>query len=794
MSDETVPIQVTVPGADPAADALLRVGAAAGKLGDSVGAAKPKVEGADASLRKIAESSKASEKLLGELSKTGNAAFQSLTEKAGQFAKATGDSVTKGLGDLAEVGVKSLAAFGPWGIAATAAIGLIGIMVTATQTHEKAQRDAAAQSAELASVNERLGGTYASVRGAIDATKSAEENINAVRAAGLAILQQQLTLLGQGYSTNSTTALTAAFEQLHAAQVRAYGSAGALTVAQLQQIAATGNAEQQLRVFGVAMAHSADATRERVNQEILAAQALAHTAESERDRTAAAERAAVAALATARAQARANAGALDAEAGNIRVARALDATTAAHRAATAASAAATAARAAADRQTEELTRRTASLSDAEKRLADERQRGTQAIKDETAAGYDQLNMLDSLGEADKALADRRQRDAEKVRRMAQTGSTAAEIRASIEALRAARAANDNVGREVGAPERQAQALAALTFAQNEVRIAQERVTRATRAASAAVTENMLTVSRGHPAHQASVAQRAALTAALQAQTAAQEHLNAVGEAEAAAARTRAQAVEAETAALERNNRAKAEAALLADNGGMTARERDAQAESNLAGKGAEQSRLNRLAEERAASLRIRTFFSEQAAAAIDLRRTVEDAYGGMTAAAGAHFSALVLGQETAGAAASAFVHDSTEALAKIAAQQSVFEFGKGLASLFLNPAEATAHFGASVVFGLVAAGSGAVAQATSVAPPAAAAGGLPASSEPRRASPVSASDRASGEGGTVINVSFGGPVIGAGGARQVGRYLAEQLNAAHRQGGVTLAPGLLRAS
>ena len=183
------------------------------------------------------------------------------------------------------------------------------------------------------------------------------------------------------------------------------------------------------------------------------------------------------------------------------------------------------------------------------------------------------------------------------------------------------------------------------------------------------------------------------------------------------------------------------------------------ANDNARGKGAEQSRLNRLEQERSNSSRIRSFFAEQANAAVDLRKTVEDAYGAMTGAASAHFEALVTGQETAGAALQGFVHDTLAAWAKIAAQQAVFELGKGFAALFLNPAEAGAHFLAAGLYGVAAAATGGLAAAT--APAAASGSGRASGGESQRAASVSPQRRDMGEGGgTVIVQNYYAPTFG----------------------------------
>ena len=156
------------------------------------------------------------------------------------------------------------------------------------------------------------------------------------------------------------------------------------------------------------------------------------------------------------------------------------------------------------------------------------------------------------------------------------------------------------------------------------------------------------------------------------------------------------------------------------------------------------------------STRIRSFFAEQANAAVDLRKTVEDAYGGMTSAASAHFEALVTGQETAGAALQGFVHDTLAAWAKIAAQQALIELGAGFASIFTNPAAAPAHFIAAGLYGVAAAATGGLAAATA---PAAAGGGGSGGSQ-RAASVGPQRSDGGGGGGMTIVQNYYAPTFG----------------------------------
>lgn len=178
--------------------------------------------------------------------------------------------------------------------------------------------------------------------------------------------------------------------------------------------------------------------------------------------------------------------------------------------------------------------------------------------------------------------------------------------------------------------------------------------------------------------------------------------------------------------------------------------------SNERGKGAEQSRLNRQEEDRARAESVRGYLEDQAASTTRLRDVTVSAFDAMGTAASAHFEALVTGSESAGQALQGFVHDSLAALAKIAAQQAVFELGKGFAALFVNPVAAPAHFTAAALFAVAAAAAGGLAAATAPSASTGAGGGAG-----QRAASVSPSRGTSDEpgGGAVVN-NFYAPTFG----------------------------------
>ncbi|MDB4930526.1 MAG: hypothetical protein JWM10_3010 [Myxococcaceae bacterium] len=204
---------------------------------------------------------------------------------------------------------------------------------------------------------------------------------------------------------------------------------------------------------------------------------------------------------------------------------------------------------------------------------------------------------------------------------------------------------------------------------------------------------------------------------------------------------------------------------------------------------------DRLADERSFTGQLRALYGQQANAAQGAAELSSKAIEGFGNSFAKHALAVASGAETVGEALQGMLADTLSSIAQEAAVKGAFEMAAGVGALagVYTAGLAPGHFAAGAAYLGVAAlaGAGAVALAPS-APSRASAGASGSGSQ--RAAPVSARDRQGGDGGVVINVSFGGPVIGAGGARQVGRYLADQLNAASRQGGVTLSPSLMRVA
>ena len=169
------------------------------------------------------------------------------------------------------------------------------------------------------------------------------------------------------------------------------------------------------------------------------------------------------------------------------------------------------------------------------------------------------------------------------------------------------------------------------------------------------------------------------------------------------------------------------------------------------------------------------------------RDLVVGAFDDMTAAVGKHIEAVVMGRESIGDALQGMVADALAAVAKRASVSAAEELVASIASLAVGDFRGAGLHGAAAV-GYTAVAALAGAASTAVAPSAPAAGA--SARAPERAATPSAGGKSAGEG-QVVNVYFGGPVIGPGGSRQAARDIAAILNDGARQGGVRLTPNLL---
>jgi hypothetical protein len=205
---EGLVIPISTPGGeesaavlDRIADKLEEVGGAAGNSATKMGTS---ATASSAAIGRIATATENTKTAVERLEESGNRGLHALSEKASELAGSMGGAA----GKIADVGIKSLAAFGGIGLQATAAVGAVLMLYNAYQQYETQQRAVTAASEELAAAQTRLGGTYTSLTEAANADGTAEQRVAAIRAASAAIVQEQVATLGRGYTQQETEQIT----------------------------------------------------------------------------------------------------------------------------------------------------------------------------------------------------------------------------------------------------------------------------------------------------------------------------------------------------------------------------------------------------------------------------------------------------------------------------------------------------------------------------------------------------------------------------------------------------------
>lgn len=176
-----------------------------------------------------------------------------------------------------------------------------------------------------------------------------------------------------------------------------------------------------------------------------------------------------------------------------------------------------------------------------------------------------------------------------------------------------------------------------------------------------------------------------------------------------------------------------------------------------------------------------------------LAEGVTGAFAGMGDAIATHARALLDGKEDVATALQGMLSDTLMSIAQQAIVKGAMETAEGVSALagIVTAPLAPGHFAAAGLYFGVAALAGVGAAAT--APSAAASTPSTASaSAPREAAArVGKGSSSGGDGATVVNVMFGGPMYGTGGVRQAARQIGGVLNRGAIQGGVQLLPGAL---
>ena len=734
---EGLVIPISTPGGeesaavlDRIADKLEEVGGAADKSATKMGTSATV---SSTAIGRIATATEHTKTAVERLEESGNRGLHALSEKASELAGSMGGAA----GKIADVGIKSLAAFGGIGLQATAAVGAVLMLYNAYVQYETQQRAVTAASEELAAAQTRLGGTYTSLAEAANADGTAEQRVAAIRAASAVIVQEQVATLGRGYTRQETEQLS----QLSHAIADATRERLGMTAAQVQSVIETGTEAQQQLVLGGAIEHSTNAQVEHANVMVLATRARQHSLgvqieESHaRTRSAQGNRSAIGALQDLRA--------------------------------------ATAQQSAAQR---ELATATAATTAAEARAAE-------VAREQEGVRVRALTASDAAAATAARLAAAGRTGG------GPSGPSAQELRAQAEALRMARVANDNAVLSASVERQTAQAREHLAFTTRELALAEasrvdhtRRVTTALQAQSQAQAEYNRSLG----------AEVAAARARVTAEDALIESQMALRDAAEASLRTGAaqlRQADARSLSMRRAREDAVAAAAAFAGGGETAAERagistgesaraalataEADATRELARATQDLAQARREESDASISTEDRTTHvtealarqttalqrqrAAQAASNAEIQRIRTDRVDALTGAAKGLGDGLVsaglaaaFAGENIGAALQKQLAASLQALAIESAQKALFALATGFFYLATYNPAAVPAFTSAAIFGAVAVGAGAVSAAIAPsAAPAAAGGGAG-----ERASGVSP-----GGGGGMGGGSSAGPTV-----------------------------------
>jgi len=743
---EGLVIPISTPGGeesaavlDRIADKLEEVGGAADKSATKMGTSATV---SSTAIGRIATATEKTKTAVERLEESGNRGLHALSEKASELAGSMGGAA----GKIADVGIKSLAAFGGIGLQATAAVGAVLMLYNAYVQYETQQRAVTAASEELAAAQTRLGGTYTSLAEAANADGTAEQRVAAIRAASAVIVQEQVATLGRGYTRQETEQLS----QLSHAIADATRERLGMTAAQVQSVIETGTEAQQQLVLGGAIEHSTNAQVEHANVMVLATRARQHSLgvqieESHaRTRSAQGNRSAIGALQDLRA--------------------------------------ATAQQSAAQR---ELATATAATTAAEARAAE-------VAREQEGVRVRALTASDAAAATAARLAAAGRTGG------GPSGPSAQELRAQAEALRMARVANDNAVLSASVERQTAQAREHLAFTTRELALAEasrvdhtRRVTTALQAQSQAQAEYNRSLG----------AEVAAARARVTAEDALIESQMALRDAAEASLRTGAaqlRQADARSLSMRRAREDAVAAAAAFAGGGETAAERagistgesaraalataEADATRELARATQDLAQARREESDASISTEDRTTHvtealarqttalqrqrAAQAASNAEIQRIRTDRTDALAASAKGLGDGLVsaglaaaFAGENIGAALQKQLAASLQALAIESAQKALYSLATGFFYLATGNPAAVPAFTSAAIFGAVAVGAGAVSAAIAPsAAPAAAGGG--AGERASGVSPGGAGGMGGGSSAGPIVNNYYAPIVG----------------------------------
>lgn len=220
--------------------------------------------------------------LLRNLRETGNQGMGELSQKASEMAGQMGGAA----GTMADVGIKTLAAFGPVGLQITAVMGAVMMLSRAYDEHQAAVERTRVISESTAAATAMLGGAYAEVATAAREATTAEAARLAVAQQIQSITAEQVTTVGAGFTQGEAQGLVSAYHGISAASQIAGTTVARFTAAQVEHAVSSGSMAEQMMVLGIAIERSTNAQVEHSN---VLRRAAAATREAARDAVAAAE-------------------------------------------------------------------------------------------------------------------------------------------------------------------------------------------------------------------------------------------------------------------------------------------------------------------------------------------------------------------------------------------------------------------------------------------------------------------------------------------------------------------------
>lgn len=631
-----------------------------------------------------------------------DAGLHELSQKAGELGQRIG-GVT---GQIAQVAIRSLAAFGPVGVALTGVGAAVAFATQAYEQHRAAVELADAKVDALTVSERNLGASYPSVAEAVRGATTAVEAHTRAIAEQQRLLGQQIALMGQAFSGGEARQFVQQIQEVSGAAQELGTFLRGASEEQIRSTIETGNATQQMDLLGLSFAHSSNAVEEhqrRLDAIIVLQHRAAEAVASHKDEILAQARAELT-EATAAQQALQN----GAESSRTHEAEAAAA------------------------------RRVQEAADA---LALAQNRAAEAHRNAAAGALDATRALDSL--------DAAQRSSEET-------SNAAALQRGQDAINRVAARHPYLNRNATADSE-------MTLKAN-------------------ISRRMASDSHGgQPGKSAKaddlVSDRA-MTAAYAAEREALERLHETEarEADARDALHRTELDRLTDRLHAEQERAKAESVEGARATRETERLRREQ-----------QRRLDmtQTYTERMRDLHGQEFDSTQA-----LAEGTTAAFAGMADAFGKHLQAFVTGKETIGDALQGMLSDTLASIAQQATVKGALELAEGISASagIVTAPLAPGHFAAAGAYFSVAALAGVGAAAVAPSSPSVAA---PASAPRESAARLPKGGAASEGGGTVYNVTFGGPMYGTGGVRQAARQMVGAINRGAVQGGVQLLPGVL---